>query len=167
MTRIKKIIDWAKVSEKSRGVATKDILERALSNNMPDTVFGIGTFLCGVLKDNDDKITLRLFHHKGVRVGNQPACVELSKEEAKELAIKLLKYSTEDVPTMGLSLNCEYADWVVSVQQPKDLKGNPVNEPLLIIEGIEKEDIPDDGCCHMPIERDSAKELIEVLAKII
>ena len=56
---------------------------------------------------------------------------------------------------------------MVSVQQPKDLKGNPVNEPLLIIEGIEKEDIPDDGCCHMPIERDSAKELIGVLAKIV
>lgn len=167
-------------------VKSQNVCFTPVSNNMPiesdfsqmsfgDEEYQLVPGVCRVIVEDltgkhrrEDEISLILYkERREVNINKQPVVVYLSKEKAEEFAIRLLKYSSEGVPTMKLDLDCESVEWNVSVQPLKDLEGNSMNQPLIVIEGMEKEDIPGNGCCTIPIERSSAKKLISMLAEIV
>ena len=102
---------------------------------------------------------------KELRINKQPLVVSLSKDEIKRLAIQLLKLSVNDVPDNGTVLEI-YQDYEVTVHQAQESDGSKVNEPIIYIDNIEPEDIAGDGCISICIGDESAKRLIDVLAKI-
>ena len=86
----------------------------------------------------------------------QLVSIQLTKEDAKELAIQLLKISGEPVPERGVSLH-----------HAKEENGEPANEPIICISDIESEDIPEDNQVSICLTNESAKEMIGALAMIV
>ena len=82
----------------------------------------------------------------------------ISKEEAVNLAIRLLKLSTERVPENGLSLH-NFSGHDFSVHHADELSFE--------IGNLEADDIAEDGTISVCLTNESAKELIKVLAKIV
>ena len=89
----------------------------------------------------------------------------ISKEEAVNLAIRLLKLSTERVPENGMSLhNFSGHDFFVHHTKEDDVH---IDEPIFEIGNLEAEDIAEDGTISVCLTNESAKELIKALAKIV
>ena len=96
----------------------------------------------------------------------QLVSIQLTKEDAKELAIQLLKISGEPVPERGVSLD-HYEAWGISLHHAKEENGEPANEPIICISDIESEDIPEDNQVSICLTNESAKEMIGALAMIV
>lgn len=103
---------------------------------------------------------------KLLKANKQPIAIDLSKYEAIDLAIHLLKMSVDETPDNGISLDI-YQDFDVSVHQAKEGDGVAANEPIIYVDNIEPEDIAGDGCISICISNESAKKLIGALAKIV
>lgn len=103
---------------------------------------------------------------KLLKANKQPIAIGLSKHEAIELAIHLLKMSVDDMPDNGMILDI-YQDFDVSVHQAKESDGVFANEPIVCVDNIEPEDIAGDGFISICIGNESAKTLIGALAKIV
>lgn len=112
-------------------------------------------------------VSLLLLQNGKIKLENgQLVNIELTKEAAKDLAIQLLKISSEPVPECGVSLE-HYQAWDISVHQTKEENGKPANEPIICISDIESEDIPEDGYISICLTNESTKEMIGALAMIV
>ena len=89
----------------------------------------------------------------------------ISKEEAVNLAIRLLKLSTERVPENGMSLH-NFSGHDFFVHHAKE-DGVHIDEPIFEIGNLEADDIAEDGTISVCLTNESAKELIKALAKIV
>ena len=89
----------------------------------------------------------------------------ISKEEAVNLAIRLLKLSTGRVPENGLLLH-NFSGHDFSVHHAKE-DGVHIDEPIFEIGNLEADDIAEDGTISVCLTNESAKELIKALAKIV
>lgn len=89
----------------------------------------------------------------------------ISKEEAVELAIRLLKLSAERVPENGLSFH-NFSRHDFSILHAKE-GGVHINEPIFEIGNLEAGDIAEDDTISICLTNKSAKELIKALAKIV
>ena len=84
----------------------------------------------------------------------------ISKEEAVNLAIRLLKLSTRGVAENGMSLH-NFSGYDFSVHHAKE------DGVHIEIGNLEADDIAEDGTISVCLTNESAKELIKVLAKIV
>lgn len=140
------------------------------------TVFGTETYQVETLlseKVNDEGkkvegISLQLFQNGKIKLENgQLVSIELSKEDAKELAIQLLKASSELVPQRGgLSID-NYGEWGFALYHATEEGGKLCNEPLVCIDGVEADDIPENGSISICLTNESAREMISGLATIV
>ena len=89
----------------------------------------------------------------------------ISKEEAVNLAIRLLKLSTRGVAENGMSLH-NFSGYDFSVHHAKE-DGVHIDELIFEIGNLEADDIAEDGTISVCLTNESAKELIKVLAKIV
>ena len=89
----------------------------------------------------------------------------ISKEEAVNLAIRLLKLSTERVPENGLVFH-NFSRHDFSILHAKE-DGVHIDEPIFEIGNLEADDIAEDGTISVCLTNESAKELIKALAKIV
>lgn len=103
---------------------------------------------------------------KELNIDKQPLTVSLSKDEAKRLAIQLLKLSVDDVPLTGVSIN-NHQNLALTIHQGKESDGSLSNEPIILISDIEENDVTKDGCICTSVANESAREMIEILAKIV
>mgnify|MGYP003205235755 CR=1 FL=1 len=85
--------------------------------------------------------------------------------EDNNLAIRLLKLSTERVPENGLLLH-NFSGHDFSVHHAKE-DGVHIDEPIFEIGNLETGDIAEDGTISVCLTNESAKELIKALAKIV
>lgn len=114
-----------------------------------------------------DEISFLINDGEKLLMANKEAItIDLSKHEAIELAIHLLKISVDDVSEHGDFIN-NYQDYAITVHRPIDADEVAVNEPIICIDNIEPEDIDSDGCMSICISNESAKKLIGSLAKIV
>lgn len=140
------------------------------------TVFGTGIYQTEILhseKVNDEGkkaegISLQLFQGGKIKLENgQLVSIELSKEDAKELAIQLLKISSEPVSQVGgLSLD-NYGEWGFTLYHATEEGGKLCNEPLVCIDGVQADDIPEDGSITVSFTNESARKMISGLATIV
>lgn len=139
------------------------------------TIFGTGVYQAETLlseKTNSEgkkvkSISLQLFQNGRIKLENgQLVSVELTKEDAKELAIQLLKVSSEPTPQNGLSLD-NYGEWGISLHHAIEQSGEPANEPIICLSDVEAEDIPEDGYLSICLTNEAAKEMISGLAMIV
>lgn len=115
----------------------------------------------------EDEISFCISHGEELlNSDNQPIAINMAKQNAIDLAIHLLKISTDDVPGNGAILDV-YQEYDVSVHQAKEDDGTLANEPIICIDNIEPEDIAGDGCISICIGNESAKNLISIFAKIV
>lgn len=108
-----------------------------------------------------------LLHQQGrIKLENgQLVSVELTKEDARELAIQLLKLSSGPVPERGFQID-NYGTWPISLHHGKDESGKPSDEPILCINDVEIDDIPEDGILSIVLTNEAARGLISELAKL-
>ena len=141
-------------------------------------MFGNGDFrleagLCNVFitdekgkRQEGDEIIFSI--HDGERylkAYGQNIAVTMSKEEAKDLAIFLLKQAGDSLPDRGVVLhNSQGADLIVA--QALDETGS-TNTPILSFEKVTDEDIAENGTLSACLTNGSARKLIEALAKIV
>lgn len=140
------------------------------------TVFGTETYQAEILlseKTNDEGkkaegISLQLFQGEKIKLENgQLVSIELSKEDAKELAIQLLKASSEPVPQRGgLSID-NYGEWGFTLYHATEEGGKLCDEPLVCIDGVQADDIPEDGSISICLTNKSARDMISGLATIV
>ncbi|AUI48921.1 hypothetical protein BUN20_21825 [Bacteroides fragilis] len=140
------------------------------------TVFGTETYQAEILlseKTNDEGkkaegISLQLFQGGKIKLENgQLVSIELSKEDAKELAIQLLKVSSEPVPQRGgLSID-NYGEWGFTLYHATEEGGKLCDEPLVCIDGVQTDDIPEDGSISICLTNKSARDMISGLATIV
>lgn len=115
-----------------------------------------------------ESISLQLFQDGKIKLEDgRLVSIEMSKDEAKELAIQLLKMSSEPVPQRGGLLVDNYGEWVLTLYHPTEESGELCNEPLLSIDGVDPDDVPEDGSITLNLTNESAKELISGLAAIV
>lgn len=111
-----------------------------------------------------------LLLHRDGRVmmeNKQPMFVVLTKEDAKELAIQLLKMSSIPIPQVGgLSID-NYGEWGFTLYHAKQEDGELCNEPIMCINEIQADDISEDGNIAISLTNESAKDLISGLATIV
>lgn len=112
-------------------------------------------------------ISLLLSQEGRIKLENgQLVFVELTKEEAMGLAIQLLRLGLEAVPERGFQID-NYGAWPVSLHQGKDESGKPSDEPILCVNDVEADDIPEDGILSIALTNEAAKGLIGALARIV
>lgn len=104
---------------------------------------GLVLYKCGVIKVED----------------KAPVVIDLSKEEAKEFAIRLLKLATDDVPERGLRFDTYSENSLYIHHSIKD--GKHTNEPVLHLD-----DGPV-GALVIALPSKTTKALIAALAKIV
>lgn len=140
------------------------------------TVFGTGAYQAEILfseKVNNEGqkvegISLQLIQDGKIKLENgQLLSVEMSKDEAEELAIQLLKMSSEPVPQRGGFSVENYGEWGFTLYHPTKESGELCNEPLLCIDGVIPDDVPEDGSITISLTNESAKGLISGLATIV
>lgn len=144
------------------------------------TVFGTEKFqveVCGhrsTIEGEDGKrkafngLSLVLSRNGKIAIEDkQPMYVTLTKEDAKQLAIQLLKMASEPVAQHGgLSLD-NYQEWGVTLYHAIEDSGKLCNEPLICIDGLIADEVPEDGSITLSLTNESAKELISGLATIV
>lgn len=112
-------------------------------------------------------ISLLLSQEGRIKLENgQLVSIELTKEDAKEFAIQLLRLSSGPIPERGFQLD-NYGTLAVSVHQAREESGKPSNEPILYLGDVEPDDIPEDGNMSICLTNDAARGLISELAKIV
>ena len=115
-----------------------------------------------------ENISLQLFQDGKIKLEDgRLVSIEMSKDEAREFAIQLLKLSSEPVPQRGgLTVN-NYGEWGFTLYHPTKEGGELCDEPLLCIDGVDPDDVPEDGSITISLTNESAKELISGLATIV
>lgn len=140
------------------------------------TVFGTEAYQVETLlseKVNDEgkkvkRVSLQLFQDGKIKLENgRLVSIELSKEDAKELAIQLLKASSDLVPQLGGLSIANYGEWGFTLYHATEESGKLCNEPLVCIDGVQADDIPEDGSISISLTNESAKEMISGLATIV
>ena len=104
---------------------------------------------------------------KMLKANKQPISVNLSKDEAKKLAIQILKLVAKPVfQTGGISID-NYGECKFTLYHTQRENGELCNDPLLSIDGVQADEILEDGSISIPLTNKSAKELISGLAMIV
>lgn len=136
--------------------------------------YSVSTEMCKVVIENDkgkrqmpDEVVLILQKNsKEVRADKQPVTIQLTKEEAKGMAIRLLKLASEPIPEHGLMID-HYGDISMSLHHAIEKGGKKVNEPVICLDDISDEDFTEEGSLSLCITNESAKAMISALAKIV
>lgn len=114
------------------------------------------------------QISLQIFQNGRIKLENgQLVSIELSKEEAKELAIQLLKASSEPVPQCGGLPIGNHEGLGVILYHATEEDGKLCDEPLIHIENVEADDISEDGSMSICLTNESAREMIAGMATIV
>lgn len=112
-------------------------------------------------------ISLLLLQDGKIRLEDgQLVSVDLSKEDAREFAIQLLKMSSGPIPERGFEIG-NYGAWTVHLHQTKEESGEPSNEPLISIDDVEVDDVLESGNLPILLTNEAARDLISELAKIV
>ena len=139
------------------------------------TVFGEGLYQAEILlteKVNSkgkkvEDVSLQLFQNGSIKLDNgRLVSIDMSKDEARELAIQLLKTSSVPVPQNGLHIE-NHQGWGIKLHQTLYDIGIPDKEPLICIDGIQDSDIPEDGSISICLTNKAGKEMISALAMIV
>lgn len=112
-------------------------------------------------------ISLVLLHDGRIKLEDgRLVSAELTKEDARELAIQLLKISSGPIPERGFKIE-NHGTCAVSLHQSTKENGEPSNEPILCVYDVEPDDISEDGNLTICLTNEAARDLIPELAKIV